>query len=110
MSEESLEKPQIAKTPEELLAEKKSAFEEHPEMFLDKRKVVACAVMKPDGSVGIVINRVAKSLLFMAKAKLNHYIEQGICMTEVKEAQDNKSRIVKPSIKNRFKGAFGKGG
>lgn len=106
--QENLEKPSGPKTPEELLEEKKVAFNENPNWFLDKRKAIACAVMKPDGSVGIVINKVSKSLLFMAKAKLNHYIEQGICVTEVAEAQ--KPRIIKPSIRNRVRGAFGKGG
>ncbi len=101
---------EIAKTPEELKADKIAAFNENPDSFLDKRTIVACAALKADGSVGIIINPVKRSQLYMAKAKLDHYIEQGLTVLDVNEARANAPRIHKPGIRNRIKGAFGKGG
>lgn len=39
------------------LEEKKKEFAKNPHLFIDKRNLVFAAMIKPDGTVGVILNR-----------------------------------------------------
>lgn len=101
LEHEKQNEAQQKRTPEELKEEKIKAFNENPDMFLDKRLIIACAAKLPDGSVGIILQKAPISMLYMAKGKLDTFLTKGILIAQEAEMA-HKSRIVRPG-ENRNK-------
>jgi len=98
------EQPKI-KTPEEILAEKKAAFEKEPDRFIDMKEIVFCAVRDPSGGIAHYTGSARRTQYNLTKSECQYQIDK--ILREMDALKEKKKRgIINPFSKKT--GAFGK--
>ena len=90
-------------TSEEMLADKKKAFEANPDMFVDLSEVIV-VVKRAPGGVSHWIGSARRSEYNIAKSEVQYQIDKILNNIDMEVALKSKGKIHIPG-----KGAFGKG-
>lgn len=89
----------ISKTPEQLLEEKKSLFNEHPEEFFHISEFII-AVRKINNSLQTIIGQSNRTELEAAVTRVQYEVMRLFDLIELKKAKDAQSKIIKPGGNN----------
>ena len=91
------------KTPEQLLEDKKKAFDENPDNFVDLSEVIIVVKRSPNG-VAHWVGSATRSQYNVAKSEVQYQIDKILTNMDMEVALKSKGKIHIPG-----KGAFGKG-
>ena len=91
------------KTPEQLLEDKKKAFDENPDSFVDLSEVIIVVKRSPNG-ISHWLGSATRSQYNVAKSEVQYQIDKILTNMDMEVALKSKGKIHIPG-----KGAFGKG-
>jgi len=94
------------KTPEQLLADKKAAFEANPDQFIPLSEIVVAVKRTPNG-IAHYIGEAKRSELQYAKAEIQFQIDEVLRIMAL-EKRANALRGKKIILPGKNKGAFGR--